>query len=118
MKFKIDVLKKVKHADGSQTLAYRVYRKDKKQMTPAQLRLLADKMQNKLTPGSDYQLRAGTAVPSDTFIRALAPDKWSVLKNFGKDFQVLDEDEYLAGKVAQNTKYERYYQAQIIINKR
>jgi hypothetical protein len=114
-KFQINELKNTTNKDGSKIITYQVYRKDKKEMTPQELKTIAEGISKKTQEKKgDFHIKAHSdELPQTVFIRGLRPDRWTTIKSFGKDIDVQDEDEYLNGRELHTTKFQRYYQAQI-----
>ena len=92
-----------KELDDSTMHTVHVHKTNKSKMTVKQINALTKSLQEKF--GENIQLR----------IRALGPDKWTTLKTFESELNVLDEEEYYRGKVREHAKFLECYQTEFII---
>ena len=80
-----------------------VHKTNKSKMTVKQIRALTKSLQDKF--GANIQLR----------IRALGPDRWTTLKTFENELNVLDEEEYYRGKVREHARFLEFFQLEFVI---
>ena len=92
-----------KELDDSTMHTVHVHKTNKSKMTVKQIKALTKSLQEKF--GENIQLR----------IRALGPDKWTTLKTFESELNVLDEEEYYRGKVREHAKFMEFYQLEFAI---
>ena len=119
MSFHISTLQNLTTKTGAKTVVYQVHQNNKKPFTAEQLKALTAQILKKAPTGTDLQVKAhADKLPANApvIIQALNPQMWRTLKAFGKDINVMDEEEYYDGKVKDDTKFNSYYQARITIN--
>lgn len=117
MTFKINKTKEIKNADGSRLVKFQVYKTDRAQITPLELNTLSNKIIGKSVEGTKFQITAhNEPIPQgNVAITALNPTGWRTLKQWGKELDYKDEDDYYDGHVRDETKFKKYYQAYITI---
>lgn len=93
----------VKELEDSTMHTVRVHKTNKTKITVKQIKALTKSLQDKF--GENIQLR----------IRALGPDRWTTLKTFENELNVLNEEEYYQGKVKDVAKFMEFFQLEFII---
>lgn len=119
MSFHLNTLKNHTNPDGSKTMKYQVYKNNKQPFTAKELTTLTAMILKK-APTADMQIKGhADNLPANApvTLQGLNPERWRTLKAFGLDINIKDEDEYYNGKVQDESKFNKYYQAIITINK-
>jgi hypothetical protein len=93
----------VKELGDSTMHTVRVHKTNKSKINPKQIKALVKSLQDKF--GENIQLR----------IRALGPDRWTTLKTFESELNVLDEEEYYRGKEREVAKFMEFFQLEFVI---
>ena len=99
--FEIKVTENINFRDSEQK-TFSIYKKNKKQISPAELRLLITKLQVENT-----KVR----------VRGLGIDRWHSLKGFEDNGNIEEDEEYYEGKVREVGKFADFSQIQITILK-
>ena len=93
----------IKELEDATMHTVRVYKTNKTKINTKQIKALTKSLQDKF--GENIQLR----------IRALGPDRWTTLKTFESELNVLDEEEYYRGKVREHAKFMEFFQLEFVI---
>jgi hypothetical protein len=123
MSYKLNKLKSKIISDGSKIITYQIFKKNKRFITPNELKKLSDIITKK-NPNTEFNIKGhADKIPKnlkedDIMIRGLAPHRWSTLKNYGEDLNYDYEEEYLDGRVKNTTKFNKYFQIEITIIKK
>ena len=119
MSFHMNILDQQIGADGSTTVAYQVYKKNKTPMTASEITALSAKLLKNAPAGADFNMRGhADELPKDAPVtmRGLNKARWQTFKKFGSDeINIQDVDDYYDGQVAHNGNFKQFYQAMIII---
>lgn len=121
MSFHMNVLDEQIGADGSQVVAYQVYKKNKTPMSADEIRALAAKLLKNAPAGADFHMKGhADELPKDApvTVRGLNQARWQTFKKYGSDeINIQDIDDYYEGHVEHNGNFKQFYQAMIIIKK-
>ena len=119
MSFHLKTLKNHVNQDGSSTLKYQVYKTNKQPFTAKELKTLTAMILKK-APTADMQIKGhADNLPANApvMLQGLNPERWRTIKAYGQDADIMDEDDYYNGKVRDESKFNKYYQAIITILK-
>lgn len=102
--FQTNVSKQIQLVDSTQT-TLQVFKKNKKEITPKEIKVLTKQILDKAPKGTKMR------------IRALGVDKFYTLKSLDGDLDVLEGEEYAQGKVKDTSKFSNFYQLELTVIK-
>jgi hypothetical protein len=121
MSFHINTIKMHENQDGSATYKYQIYKKNKTPMTAKELKAISAKLLEKVPKGSDLMIKGhDDTLPANApvMIQGLNPERWRTIKAYGKDINIMDEEDYYDGKVQDESKFKKYYQAVVTLTRK